>query len=165
MYKRLKEYLDQNKIKYQVIIHSIAYTSQEIAALAHVPGSEMAKVVLVKTNSGMIMTVLPASHIVDLRRLKEITGSSQVILAREEEYQSRFDECEAGAEPPFGEFFGMKVYLSTVLSEQPRLVFNAGNHKELVSMATEDYMALVKPEVSSFSIKEQPGKKNHNSGI
>jgi hypothetical protein len=65
----------------------------------------------------MIMTVLPASHIVDLRRVKEITGASTVALAEEEEYAGIMDECEPGGEPPFGEFFGMKVYMSTVLSE------------------------------------------------
>ena len=74
------------------------------------------------------------------------------------------DECERG-EPPFGEFFGMKVYMSTVLSESSRIVFNAGNHRELVSMATEDYLRLVKPEISSFSIKEQIGKKDRHSEI
>jgi Ala-tRNA(Pro) deacylase len=165
MYKKLKELLDHNRIKYQVIMHSTAYTAQEIAAQAHVPGSEMAKVVIVKTDNGMIMTVLPASHIVDLRRVKEITGASTVALAEEEEYAGIMDECEPGGEPPFGEFFGMKVYMSTVLSESSRIVFNAGNHRELVSMATEDYLRLVKPEISSFSIKEQIGKKDRHSEI
>jgi len=40
---RLKEYLDQHKIKYTVISHSLAYTAQQIAAPTHIPGKVLAK--------------------------------------------------------------------------------------------------------------------------
>ena len=39
---QLRAFLDQNNIKYLVISHSVAYTAQGIAALAHIPGQELA---------------------------------------------------------------------------------------------------------------------------
>ena len=165
MIKRLKEYLDQNNIKYQIITHSTAYTAQEIAASAHVSGSEMAKVVLVKSGVELVMTVLPASHIVDLRRVKEITGATYVELASEDQYRNLFDESEPGAEPPFGNLYGLKVYVSTELSENPHIAFNGGTHKELVKLSYSDFQMLVKPQVFAFSIKEHVSKKDRHSGV
>ena len=44
---KLREFLDQNNVKYLVISHSVAYTAQGIAALTHIPGRELAKTVMV----------------------------------------------------------------------------------------------------------------------
>jgi Ala-tRNA(Pro) deacylase len=60
--KKLKEFLDKQKIKYVSICHSAAYTAQEIAAIAHIPGKELAKTVMVKLDGKMAMVVLPASY-------------------------------------------------------------------------------------------------------
>ena len=46
--RKLQDYLDQQQIKYQVVTHSLAYTAQEVAAAQHVPGKQIAKVVMVK---------------------------------------------------------------------------------------------------------------------
>ncbi len=154
MLKRLKEYLDQHSIKYQTITHSVAYTSQEIAAAAHISGQQMAKVVMVKADGEMIMTVLPASHVVDLRRLQEISGARNVVLASESEYAPLFEDCEPGAMPPFGNLFNLKVYVSTPLSDDEQIAFNAGSHRELVRLSYKDFDRLVKPQTAAFSIKD-----------
>jgi Ala-tRNA(Pro) deacylase len=154
MLKRLKEYLDQHSIKYQIITHSVAYTSQEIAAATHIPGQQMAKVVILKADGKMVMAVLPASHVVDLRRIQEITGASYVELASESEYAPIFEDCEAGAMPPFGNLYNLKVYASTPLSDSEQIVFNAGNHRELMKLSYKDFHNLVKPETATFSIKD-----------
>ena len=75
--KKLKEFLDSNKIKYVSIIHSSAYTAQEIAASAHIPGKELAKTVILKVDGKIIMAVLPASYKVDFELLKEAAGASK----------------------------------------------------------------------------------------
>ena len=40
---RLKEFLDKEHVKYVSIDHSPAFTAQEIAAVAHIRGKELAK--------------------------------------------------------------------------------------------------------------------------
>ncbi len=161
MLKRLKEFLDQHKVKYQIIIHSPAYTAQEIAGKAHIPGKELAKVVMVSIDGKVAMAVLPASHIVDLRRIKEVTGAQHVELTYEDDYKDLFDESEPGAMAPFGNLYNMKVFVATALTEDDYIVFNSGTHQELVRLSYKDYEELVKPQVFSFSIKEQLGKKGN----
>ena len=100
--QKLKEFLDKENVKYVSIKHSSAYTAQEIAASAHVPGKELAKTVMVKINGKMAMAVLPGSYKIDLKMLKEITGTDNVRLADETEFKDKFPDCEVGAMPPFG---------------------------------------------------------------
>ncbi len=149
MLKELETYLDENKIKYQAITHSVAYTAQEIAALEHVPGKKMAKVVMVKKDGKPIMTVLPAMYRVDLDRLSEVLGGP-VELETEKEFSGLFPGCETGAEPPFGNLFHIEVWVDTTLTENDEIVFNAGTHKETIGMRYEDFARLVQPRAASF---------------
>ncbi len=146
----LREYLESNKVKYLVLSHSEAFTAQEIAAVQHVPGKEMVKVVMVKKDGKPIMTVLPASHRIDFSGLQRALGG-KVELETEQEFRDLFPGCETGAEPPFGNLFNMDVWVDTSLTEDEEIVFNAGNHRQTVRMRYEDFARLVKPRVSAFA--------------
>ncbi len=149
--KKLKEFLDSNRVKYVTISHSAAYTAQEIAASAHVPGKELAKTVMVKIDGKMAMAVLPASFKADLEHLKDAAGAEHVELASEREFRDMFPGCETGGMPPFGNLYGMDVYVSAKLAEDAEIVFNAGSHTELVRMPYKDFDRLVKPKVIHFA--------------
>jgi Ala-tRNA(Pro) deacylase len=149
--KKLKEFLDNNKIKYVSITHSSAYTAQEIAASAHIPGKELAKIVILKVDGKMTMAVLPASYKVDFDIFKEAAEASSIRLADEHEFVDKFPGCEPGAMPPFGNLYGVDVYVAKSLSEDEEIAFNAGTHTELIKMAYKDFERLVKPKVIEFS--------------
>ncbi len=149
--KKLKQYLDENKIKYLSISHSSAYTAQEIAATAHVPGKELAKTVIIKIDGKMAMAILPASYKVDFELLKDVTGTSNVRLAEEYEFIDKFPGCEPGAMPPFGNLYGMDVYVAKSLTGDEEIAFNAGTHTELIKMDYKDFEKLVKPKIIEFS--------------
>jgi Ala-tRNA(Pro) deacylase len=149
--KKLKEFLDTNHVKYVEIRHSAAYTAQEIAALAHIRGKELAKTVIMKADGKMAMAVLPASRKVDLSLLKAAAGAGSVALATEVEFKGLFPDCEAGAMPPFGNLYGMGVFVDTTLTNDDEIAFNAGSHSELIRMAYRDFEQLVRPAVAEFS--------------
>lgn len=151
--KQLKDFLDKNNVRYQTISHSTAYTAQQIAATAHIPGKELAKTVMVKIGDRMAMTVLPASYKIDFDLLKEVVGGARVELATEREFKDLFPECEIGAMPPFGNLYDMDVYVAESLLEDDEISFNAGSHTELIRLAMTDYARLVKPKVLRFSAK------------
>jgi len=149
--KKLKEFLDQNKIKYITITHSPAYTAQEIAAIAHIPGKQLAKTVMIKFDNEMGMAVLPANHKVDFDMLKEMIGAEFVLLATENEFKSMFPGCDPGAMPPFGNLYNMPVYVSEALTKDEEIAFNAGSHTELIKMSYKDFEKLVQPKIMEFS--------------
>jgi Ala-tRNA(Pro) deacylase len=149
--KKLKEYLDKEKIKYVSIIHSTAYTAQEVAASTHITGRELAKTVIVQLDGKMAMAVLPANRKIVLQDLREVTGSDEVKFASEEDFKEKFPECETGAMPPFGNLYGMDVYLAEALTSNDHIAFNAGSHTEVIKMRLDDFERLVKPRVVSFT--------------
>jgi len=147
---KLREFLDANHVKYQVIEHSKAYTAQEIAARAHVSGQELAKTVMLKVDSNLAMAILPASEHVDLAAIKKQTGAENVRLASELEFNGCFPDCETGAMPPFGNLYGVAVFVEEALARDKQIAFNAGSHTELMQLAYEDFVRLVKPQVMKF---------------
>ena len=150
--KKLKAFLDENKIKYVSIQHSSAYTAQEIAAIAHIPGKDLAKTVIIKIDGKMAMAVLPASYKVSFDNLKDTLGAKEVRLAYEQEFIDKFPDCEAGAMPPFGNLYGMNVFVAESLAEDEEIAFNACNHTELIKMSFSDFEKLVKPKRIKFSV-------------
>ena len=141
----LKDFLDRNNIKYVTITHSIAYTAQGIAALTHTRGKELAKTVMVKVDGALAMAVVPASWRVSLEMLREGAGASSVELASEGDFFNHFPGCETGAMPPFGNLYGMAVFVDEGLAREKEIVFNAGSHRELMRMSYEDFERLVEP--------------------
>lgn len=147
----LIEYLNQQNVKYVVITHSPAYTAQGIAGLAHIPGQELAKTVIVKLDGQFVMAVLPAKYHVDLMLLRRKAHAKTVALATEEDFQRVFPDCETGAMPPFGNLFGLSVYADESLEKDQEIAFNAGTHRELIRMAWQDYKKLAEPRIVSFA--------------
>jgi Ala-tRNA(Pro) deacylase len=142
---RLIDFLDKEHVKYVTIGHSPAFTAQEIAALAHIPGKELAKTVIVKVDNELAMVVLPASEMVRLDHLRESLGTEFVELAEEDEFKGAFPDCETGAMPPFGNLYGMKVFVDQSLREDDEIAFNAGSHEELIRLPYAEYERLVHP--------------------
>jgi Ala-tRNA(Pro) deacylase len=149
--KKLREFLDGQGIKYVTVSHPVAYTAQETAALTHVVSKELAKTVIVKVDGALAMAVLPASYEVDLSRLRAATGARTISLAKEKEFKNQFPECEIGAMPPFGNLYGMAVFVDESLAKDKEIAFNAGSHNELVRLFYDDFERLVKPTVLKFS--------------
>lgn len=145
--EKLKSFLDEQHVKYTMLNHSLAYTASETAASAHLPNNALAKTVMVKLDNKLTMVVVPASMKVNLGRLKSAVGAEEAMLADEDEFEDAFQECEIGAMPPFGNLYGMDVFVDSHLSEDEEIAFNAGSHTELMRVAYKDFEKLVRPNV------------------
>jgi Ala-tRNA(Pro) deacylase len=149
--RKLQEYLDQNHVAYTHTAHPLAYTAREVASAEHVPPREVAKTVIYLSESGYGMAVLAADSVVDLEQLRQDLGLSRLRLATEAELAELFPTCELGAMPPFGNLFGLPVYVDSRLGADEHITFNAGTHRDVVHMRFEDFRRLVNPEVAPFS--------------
>jgi Ala-tRNA(Pro) deacylase len=150
MLRDLRTYLHDNKVKYVVVTHSPAYTSQELAAIQHVPGKQLAKVVMVTVAGRPTMAVLPATHVIDLDRLAAVAGQPAEIM-KADDFEPLFPGCERGAEPPFGQLFGLDIWVDSSLADNAEIVFNAGSFREAIHMAYQDYIRLAEPRIATFA--------------
>jgi Ala-tRNA(Pro) deacylase len=147
---KVRAFLDSRGVKYVTIRHSPAFTAAEVAASAHVAGRDFAKTVMVWIGGHLAMVVLPASRRIVLHDLRELLESPEARLATEVEFRDDFPDCELGAMPPFGNLYGLPVYIAASLAAESEIAFNAGSHTEIIKMAYADFEDLVKPTVLEF---------------
>lgn len=150
--QRLEKYLQEKGVRFDTMTHPVAHTAQEVAAAQHVPGRQLAKVVLVDADGQLVMLVLPASHRVEFPKLKPLLKAKKVRLAREEEFGGAFTDCEVGAMPPFGNLYDLPCYVENSLAEAGEIVFKVGNHTTSMKVRFSDYKKLVKPEIAEFAV-------------
>jgi Ala-tRNA(Pro) deacylase len=145
--RRLKDLFDNTKISYEVYNHPLAYTAQEIAQRQHFSGDQMAKVVMLQVDGRLVMAVITGSQKIHLPTARENLGAHEARLATEDEFISRFPDCEIGAMPPFGNLFGLPVYVDPRVTEDESIYFNAGNHVQTVRIRYKDFARLTAPQV------------------
>jgi len=148
---RVVEFLEKSSVRYEVSEHAPAFTAQQMAAVEHEPGKYVAKPVIVKADGKYLMCVLSACYKIDLRALKDQLGAQSVELAEEKEIGKMFDDCELGAEPPFGNLYDLPVVMDKALVKDEHITFQAGTHEKAIRMSMEDYRKLVKPKLLEFS--------------
>ncbi len=153
--ERLKTYLDQHGVKYQVQQHKEAYTIQRVAAEIHEAGHHVAKVFVADVDGKLVMLVLPAHYHVDLDRVREHLGAAQAVRAREEQFGHLFPDCDLGAMPPFGGLYKVPLYVDQSLAEAKEIVFQAGSHTCAIKMAMADYLRIVAPKIFHFALETQ----------
>ena len=148
----IAQYLDQNHAQYSMWSYPPAYTAQQEAAAAHVPGHEWAKTVVCFADGEPILAVVPAPCAVDLNRLRKTTHARSVRLAKEREFASLYQDCEVGAMPPLGPLYHQRVFVDRRLTDDPEVSFNAGSHHEAIRMSYREFERLVQPTVAEFAL-------------
>ncbi|MGQ9549181.1 MAG: aminoacyl-tRNA deacylase [Roseiflexus sp.] len=148
--ERLSAYLRERCVSYTIHHHPAAYTAFAVAAGEHIPPHTFAKVVMVFIDGRMAMLVVPADTRADLARLADVIGACEIRLADEHEFAPLFPDCETGAMPPFGNLYGLPVYLDRNLADCETITFQAGTHQDAISMQSEDFIRLARPFIASF---------------
>ena len=149
--ERARNLLETNGVAFETLPHREAYTAQGVAATVHVSGWNLAKVVVVQApGEGPVMVVLPASCRLDLAALARVLGKPSVSLMPESAMESLFPDCETGAMPPFGNLYGLPIWVDAHFPKSGEFAFQAGNHHEVVRMRYADYERLARPVVAEF---------------
>ena len=147
----IKEVLRKSGVRFEVHKHAPVFTAQRMAAVEHERGRYVAKPVIVKADGRYLMCVLPASHHLDLAKVKTHLAARAVELAQESEIANLFPGCQVGAEPPFGNLYGLPTLMHKALERDDHLLFQAGTHEEAIRMSMADYQKLVAPKVLDFT--------------
>ncbi len=148
---RVIKFLKKSGVKYEVTKHEPAFSAQEMAAVEHEPGKYVAKPVIVKADGKYVMCVLSACYKIDMRALKKQLGAKKVSLAEEKDMEKLFDDCDLGAEPPFGNLYDLPTIIDKAIEKDDHITFQAGTHEKAIRMSMDDYRKLVNPQVLEFS--------------
>jgi Ala-tRNA(Pro) deacylase len=154
MYQRFAEFLTARGAKYEAVTHPAAVTAQEQAAVMHVPGQGVAKVLIVKERDGYVMAVVPASTEADLDRLKGLIGHGEIRLATVEEVGAVVPDCMPGAIPPFGAMYGLRSFVDQRLLAIPEVTMPAGDAASAIRMRSAEFRRLADARAGDFAIPE-----------
>jgi Ala-tRNA(Pro) deacylase len=147
----IEHFVVSSGVPFTPIHHRVAFTAQEEAAAAHVPGREWAKTVVCLADGKPLLALLPAHYRVDLAALRAITTAKNIRLATEHELAGFYPDCDTGAMAPFGSRYGQPVYMDESLAADPEIVFHAGTHADAMRMRLTDFLTLVQPVRGHFA--------------
>lgn len=138
----IETFLMQHNINYEIVSHPRSVSSMRIAELAHVPGAQLAKSVLLEDESGYLMAVIPSTHRVDLGKLHHQL-QRRVGLAIEREVTELFSDCDPGAIPVIGPAYHVATIVDDALLQQPDIYFEAGDHEALVHVSGQVFSSMM----------------------
>jgi Ala-tRNA(Pro) deacylase len=149
--ERLEQYFREHQVPFEVLSHSEAYTMQEVAASLHIPGKQVAKVVIVKADGKMAMLVVSSPDLLNFAKVGALLDAKNVRLAKEDEFGDLFPDCEVGGMPPFGNLYGIPVFVDQTLSNETDIVFRVGTLQEVMKITYADFARLAQPTVGEFA--------------
>lgn len=138
----LKHFLSYHHAEYQIVKHPKTSSSLNTARVAHIPGEQIVKSVVLEDGDGYLMAVLPATRRVEVGKLSKIT-KRRLGLATEPELGKIFADCDTGAVPPVGRAYGVDTIWDDSITVMPDVYFEAGDHEELVHMTNMQFRRLI----------------------
>jgi Ala-tRNA(Pro) deacylase len=148
---RLRDLLDQKHVPYEWTPHDPTYTSQALAAELHRTGHAVVKPVLVEADGRLVLCAIPAPRKLDPGSVRKALHVEDVRLASEETMREVFEDCELGAEPPIGKLYHLHTLMDDALTTRSQVTFQAGTHRDAITMSLDDYIDLAEPTIASIT--------------
>jgi Ala-tRNA(Pro) deacylase len=138
---RLRHYLEDQHVDYEVLEHKPTMSAMQTAQACHIPAGQLAKAVLLDTKDDYLLAVIPSDRRLDLSELREELGSKPR-LVEEDELTAIFDDCEMGAIPAVAGGYGVASIVDDRLIEQPDVYFEGGDHASLIHVDQKGFRQL-----------------------
>jgi len=149
--QRILDYLDSQNVPFEMLHHSQAFTAQEVAHSLHVSGKKCVKAVVARGDNKPVLVVMPASHRLNFQELKTALKAKQLEMLVESELVELFPDCDLGAVPPFGNLYGIAVWVDREVANAEKVLFCAGTHEDCIRMRYSDFAKLTLPYLGHFS--------------
>jgi Ala-tRNA(Pro) deacylase len=144
------EFLERAGVPYEVVEHEPTQTAAAEARAAGMPPADVAKTVVLRDNEGVRLAVIPASHRLDLHKVKDELGSTGLRLVSEQEMAREFGDFEVGAVPPFGPMLHALELVDKRLLEHDRILCGGGDHEHGVLVDPNDLVKAGEARVADI---------------
>lgn len=148
----VQEFLTQHHVPFREIAHPATFGALRVAQSMQCSGKVVAKSVVLEVDGEPVLAVLPATRRVNLADVKELLGSSDVVLATEARCHELFSDCDVGALPPFGSMHGMRTIMDRSLLAGNDIAFESNHHDKGIRLRRADYERIESPLIGNFSL-------------
>lgn len=151
---KVLNYLEKNRIKFEVIDHRQVFTAHDLAMTLHLPHSQIAKSLLIKADNNFILAVLPADKNLDMRKLAKLVKAKKLSMPKENIMKEKF-KVKPGALPAFGGLYKLPVYIDKIILKQKKILLSSGSFVQSVLLSPKDYVNLEQASLGVFSINKK----------
>lgn len=144
------EYLDGEKIEYEVVEHGERFTAAAEARAAGVGPQDAAKEVVLRSGDEYVLAVIPASERLDLKKARDLLGDTELRLATEAELARDFTQFELGALPPFGPILGARQIVDERLLDHEKVLCNGGDHRHSLKVDPKEMVRVADARVADL---------------
>ena len=133
------KFLEQQKIKYEVLEHRTVFTAHDKAATLKIPEKMVGKTLVVKLNRELVIVLIPADKNLNKIKIKQAANDyrrkigqkliKNVYFAKEAVIRNHLKGVKVGAIPPFGGLWKIATYCDKALLNNTKIIINSGDYR------------------------------------
>ena len=144
-------FLDAQGVRHDVVEHRPTFSAAAEARASGAEPREAAKTLALHDRGGYRMAVIPATHRLDLHRMREVLGATgHLRLATEAELERDFPMFDVGAMPPLGPMMPMPEVVDVHLLYHETILCAGGDHRHALRLDPRDLVRLCEPRVAAI---------------
>ncbi|OGI17194.1 MAG: hypothetical protein A3J63_04920 [Candidatus Moranbacteria bacterium RIFCSPHIGHO2_02_FULL_40_12b] len=161
--KKITDYLNKNKYKYEIIEHRTTYTAWDTAQTEKVKPQEVAKALVMKADNDYLVALVPSNKNLDKKGLLKVINvwkkksggkACKKIDFAKEAWMKKNLPGKVGATPPFAGLINLGVYIDNALKKNKKIYLGSGEYTESVRVSVSQYLKIEKPVMGNFSVKK-----------
>lgn len=146
---RLAKELEKSQVKFKMLSHKVVYTAHDLAQTTKRKVGEIAKVVLVKSEKGVALVIVPAGKYVDFKAVQKTLKVKKLSIANEADIK-KYLKTKIGLLHPFGNIYKVPTLIDKGFSKAKKFVAAAESYTDSVEVALKDFEKLVQPIKGAF---------------
>lgn len=95
--------------------------------------------------------VLPGNNRLDSKKVRKTLNAKSFSFASRDEVLDITEGVKPGGVHPFGNLFGLEVFVDKSLSENKEIILNAGDRSVSIALDYQHFLNSIQPEVASFT--------------
>ncbi len=164
--EQIKSLLKENRFWFETFEHEPVRTSEEASRIRTGYSLEQGTKALIikvykrqpsfaKATEGLnefVMIIVRGSDKFDEKKVKDLFDIKEFRFATEQEVGEITGGVLPGGVPPFGNLFGLKIFVDTKVLTNEKIVFNAGDKRFSIGMFSKDWLKLVRPVLAEIAL-------------
>lgn len=149
--KNVEAHLKKNNVPFDVVTHKIVYTAYDLAATLREKLEGIGKTLLIRTDTGFVIVVVPANRRIDLVKLKKALGAKKLSIVSEQEMIKTL-KVKAGGLTSFGTIHKAGVFMDKAMLKTSKILVAAGSFTDHVRLKAKDFVKLERAKTGNATI-------------
>jgi Ala-tRNA(Pro) deacylase len=162
--KKISNYLEKNKYKFNEIGHKTTYTAWDTSQTEKIKPQQVAKSLILKADNDYILAVVPANRNLDKKKILKIINTARKknkqkaakkIDFSREAWMKKNILGQIGATPPFPKLLNLEGFIDSLLIKNKKIYVGSGDYKTSLLINSSQYLKTEGLAEGSFSMAKK----------